>query len=55
MRDLTQGRPADMRPPGPGAALLRTGLLCLVIPAVIWDASGRGMHDVAAGTVILRR
>jgi hypothetical protein len=43
------------RPPGPLAALIRTGLLCLVIPAVIWDRSGRGMHDVAARTAIVRR
>jgi len=40
---------------GPLAALVRTFLLCLVIPAVIWDADGRGMHDRAARTVIVRR
>jgi uncharacterized RDD family membrane protein YckC len=34
---------------------IRTLLLCLVIPAVIWDADGRGLHDKAAGTVIVRR
>lgn len=34
---------------------VRTLLLCLVIPAVIWDADGRGMHDKAARTVIVRR
>lgn len=33
----------------------RAFLLCLVIPAVVWDSSGRGLHDVAAGTVIVRR
>lgn len=44
-------------PAGPGAvpALVRTVLLCLVIPAVVWDKDGRGMHDAAAGTVIVRR
>ena len=31
-----------------------TVLLCLVIPAVIWDADQRGLHDKAAGTVLLR-
>ena len=41
--------------PGLGAALIRTVLLCLVIPAVIWDADGRGMHDRLAGTVLIRR
>ncbi|AEG44608.1 RDD family protein [Isoptericola variabilis] len=34
---------------------VRTALLCLVIPAVVWDADGRGLHDRAAGTVIVRR
>lgn len=36
-------------------ALVRTGLICLAIPPVIWDKDGRGMHDVAAGTVLVRR
>jgi uncharacterized RDD family membrane protein YckC len=35
-------------------AAVRTVLLCLVVPAVVWDADGRGMHDKAAGTVIVR-
>lgn len=34
--------------------LIRTFLLCLAIPALIWDRDGRGLHDKAAGTVILR-
>jgi len=42
-------------PPGPARAALRTVLLALVIPAVVWDRSGRGMHDVAARTMIVRR
>ncbi len=33
----------------------RTGLLCIVIPAVIWDADQRGMHDRLIGTVLVRR
>lgn len=33
---------------------LRTLLLCLVIPATIWDRDGRGLHDKAAGTVVVR-
>ncbi len=32
----------------------RAVLLCLVLPAVVWDSDGRGMHDRAAGTVIVR-
>jgi uncharacterized RDD family membrane protein YckC len=37
-----------------GASLLRTVLLGLVIPAVIWDRDGRGLHDRAAGVVVVR-
>jgi uncharacterized RDD family membrane protein YckC len=32
---------------------MRTVLLFLVIPAVVWDADGRGLHDRVAHTVIL--
>ena len=46
---------ARQRPPGLVAAVVRTALLCLVIPAAVWDGDGRGLHDVAAGTVIVRR
>ena len=35
--------------------LARTALLCLVVPAVIWDRDQRGMHDRLAGTVLVRR
>ncbi|WP_336922320.1 RDD family protein [Aquipuribacter sp. SD81] len=42
-------------PAGPVAALIRTALLVLVIPAVVLDADSRGLHDRAAGTVVLRR
>lgn len=34
--------------------IVRTALLVIVIPAVIWDADQRGLHDKAAGTVLLR-
>ena len=37
------------------AAALRTLLLCLVIPAVVMQPNGRGLHDLAAGTIVLRR
>lgn len=33
----------------------RTLLLCLVIPAVIWDKDQRGMHDRLSSTVLVRR
>jgi uncharacterized RDD family membrane protein YckC len=35
------------------AIAMRTVLLFLVIPAVVWDADGRGLHDRVAHTVIL--
>jgi hypothetical protein len=35
--------------------LLRTLLLCIVVPAVIWDSDQRGMHDRLSGTVLVRR
>lgn len=35
--------------------LVRTVLLCVVIPAVIWDRDQRGMHDRLVGTVLVRR
>lgn len=34
--------------------IVRTVLLVLVIPAVIWDADQRGLHDKVAGTVLIR-
>lgn len=39
-------------PAGPVAALIRSVLLILVVPAVVWDKDGRGMHDRLAGTVM---
>lgn len=35
--------------------LARTVLLLLIIPAVIWDRDGRGLHDRIAGTVEVLR
>jgi uncharacterized RDD family membrane protein YckC len=35
--------------------IVRTVLLVLVVPAVIWDRDGRGLHDRLAGTVELQR
>ncbi|WBU38480.1 RDD family protein [Homoserinibacter sp. YIM 151385] len=34
--------------------LVRTLLLCLVIPAVIWNRDQRGGHDIIAGTLLVR-
>jgi uncharacterized RDD family membrane protein YckC len=35
--------------------VLRTVLLCLFIPAVIYDKDQRGLHDRWAGTILVRR
>lgn len=35
-------------------ALVRTVLLCLVIPPAIWDRDLRGLHDKAAATVVVK-
>jgi uncharacterized RDD family membrane protein YckC len=34
---------------------LRTFLLCLVLPAVVFDKDHRGLHDLAASTIVVRR
>jgi uncharacterized RDD family membrane protein YckC len=34
--------------------IVRTALLAVLIPAVIWDPDQRGLHDKAAGTVLVR-
>ncbi|MGN6244100.1 MAG: RDD family protein [Motilibacteraceae bacterium] len=44
----------DGRPLGPGRSLLRGVLLGLLVPAVVYDRDGRGLHDKAARTVVLR-
>lgn len=41
-------------PLGVWRPIVRTLLLCLVIPAAIWDRDQRGLHDRAAGTVLVR-
>jgi uncharacterized RDD family membrane protein YckC len=40
--------------PGPFLALVRTILLCLAVPALIWDRDQRGIHDRVPGTVLVR-
>jgi uncharacterized RDD family membrane protein YckC len=41
--------------PGLVPALIRAVLLCLAVPALIWNSDQRGLHDVAAGTILVRR
>ena len=57
-------RPPDHGPAGalaraagrvlPLQAIARTLLLCLFLPAVVWDRDGRGLHDKVPNTVIVR-
>lgn len=44
----------DGKPVGPLWSLVRTILLLAVIPAVIFDADLRGLHDKAANTAVIR-
>jgi len=44
----------DGRRAGFAAAVIRTILLCLLIPPVVYNTDGRGLHDRAAGTIVLR-
>ena len=44
----------DDTAPGPVKALVRSVLLCLAIPPLVWDADHRGLHDRWAGTLVAR-
>jgi uncharacterized RDD family membrane protein YckC len=47
--DLTGGRVGLWRP------VVRSLLLGLAFPALVWDSDQRGFHDKIAGTVLIRR
>jgi uncharacterized RDD family membrane protein YckC len=49
-----QVRRLDGKYVGLWRSLIRIGLILLVIPATIWDADNRGLHDKAAGTILVR-
>ena len=34
--------------------VVRTLLLCLAVPALVWNADQRGLHDQAAATMLVR-
>jgi uncharacterized RDD family membrane protein YckC len=38
----------------PWRAVVRTGLLILLVPALLVDADGRGLHDRITGTAVVR-
>ncbi len=37
----------------PWRAVVRTALLCLLVPALVVDADGRGLHDRLTGTAVV--
>jgi uncharacterized RDD family membrane protein YckC len=41
-------------PPGFVPTALRTALLALLVPALVTDRDGRGLHDRAAGTAVVK-
>lgn len=41
-------------PVSPAQIVIRTALLFLLIPAVIWDRDGRGLHDRLSTTAVVR-
>lgn len=51
---VTRGTLASTGPVGFLRALVRTVLVCIVIPVVITDPDGRGLHDKATSTVVVR-
>jgi uncharacterized RDD family membrane protein YckC len=51
LRLVLVDRPARV---GPVRVLARTVMLALLVPALIWDADGRGVHDRLTGTAVIR-
>ncbi|MGB3414486.1 MAG: RDD family protein [Microbacteriaceae bacterium] len=45
----------DGSPLGGISPLVRTVLICLVFPAIILDPDHRGLHDLAAKTIVMQR
>jgi hypothetical protein len=45
----------DRRPVSLLAAVLRTTLVCLVVPPLIYNVDRRGLHDLLTRTVTVRR
>ncbi len=39
---------------GPVTAIVRTALLFALVPALIWDRDGRGVHDRLCATAVVR-
>lgn len=52
---IAPGSAEGARPVNLLVALLRTFLICLVVPPLIFNRDNRGLHDLVAGTIALRR
>ncbi|MEU4601929.1 RDD family protein [Kribbella sp. NPDC023972] len=50
-----RGTKTDTVPPGLIAGVIRSLLICLLLPAVVYDRDRRGLHDRAAKTVVVHR
>jgi uncharacterized RDD family membrane protein YckC len=44
----------EVAPVGPFRAIVRTALLGILLPAIIWDRDGRGLHDRITDTAVVR-
>jgi uncharacterized RDD family membrane protein YckC len=44
----------DHRRVGLLRGLVRTALIALIIPPLVFDRDGRGLHDMAVGTIVVR-
>lgn len=43
------------KPVGFIKAIIRASLICLVIPAMVWDMDQRGLHDKIAKTILVKK
>ncbi len=50
---LRLAHPRDGERLAPWRAIVRTALLCLLVPALLVDADGRGLHDRLTGTAVV--
>jgi uncharacterized RDD family membrane protein YckC len=51
---LRLAHPRQGRRLAPWRAVVRTALLCLLVPALLVDADGRGLHDRLTDTAVVR-
>ncbi|WP_254920398.1 RDD family protein [Blastococcus mobilis] len=51
---LRLAHPRQGRRLAPWRAVVRTALLCLLVPALVVDSDGRGLHDRLTDTAVVR-